>query len=201
MNNIKINDESELANDGVNKLVSDLKDKNESEKLELVKEEFYNQFSKWKRYDDYTIIIDELIKNLINLIGEDDNKSYQLLSQAFISTNEILNQSRSYSIEMSNKVLLSDNSATQLLLDSKTHKYLEFRLANQSCLFTEGEIQKVPISKSDVFNDRRLSLMDKRKMMRFITFALKTAEEPELLNGKLFLLLFLKYNSNNLYRG
>lgn len=42
---------------------------------------------------------------------------------------------------------------------------------------------KVPSSKEDVFNNQAISLIDKRKLMRFLTFAVDYQEKPEVMEG------------------
>lgn len=42
---------------------------------------------------------------------------------------------------------------------------------------------KVPSSKEDVFNNQAISLIDKRKLMRFLTYAVDYQEKPEMMEG------------------
>lgn len=42
---------------------------------------------------------------------------------------------------------------------------------------------KVPSSKEDVFNNQAINLIDKRKLMRFLTYAVDYQEKPEMMEG------------------
>ena len=41
----------------------------------------------------------------------------------------------------------------------------------------------MPSSKEDVFNNQAISLIDKRKLMRFLTYAVEYQEKPEVMEG------------------
>lgn len=59
-------------------------------------------------------------------------------------------------------------------MSSRVGKYLECKLLESVFVdFGNGDIEKVPTSKEDVFSNRKLSLVEKRKLMKFFTSAMK----------------------------
>lgn len=48
-------------------------------------------------------------------------------------------------------------------------RYLEFRPLDSLYMFYDNELQSVPCSKSDVFKNKQLSLIEKRQLSKFIT--------------------------------
>lgn len=51
-------------------------------------------------------------------------------------------------------------------------------------VFLDGKFRSVPGNKEDIFKSKDLSLIDKRKLMRFLTFALGEFEDAAELKGK-----------------
>lgn len=47
----------------------------------------------------------------------------------------------------------------------------------------DGSIKKVPGSKEDVFKDKSIGLLDKRRLMKFLMFAAGDFEEDDILVG------------------
>jgi RAB protein geranylgeranyltransferase component A len=43
----------------------------------------------------------------------------------------------------------------------------------------------VPVSKEDIFSTDSIALIDKRKLMRFLTFAMNEETDPQVLEGEL----------------
>ncbi|KAI0244383.1 hypothetical protein L0F63_003488 [Massospora cicadina] len=64
-------------------------------------------------------------------------------------------------------------------MNSGIHNYLEFKLVNQTQVCWADGLRKVPLSKEDVFVDQQLSLIDKRKLMKFLTFVSNYTEQFE----------------------
>jgi RAB protein geranylgeranyltransferase component A len=52
-------------------------------------------------------------------------------------------------------------------------------------LLTTKIIFKVPVSKEDIFSTDSIALIDKRKLMRFLTFAMNEETDPQVLEGEL----------------
>ncbi|VDO54638.1 unnamed protein product [Haemonchus placei] len=95
---------------------------------------------------------------------------------------------RRFSIDLVPKVLLARGSMVQTLCDSEVAKYAEFKCVDRFlCLRDEKEekltYSRVPCSKGDIFQDETLSMVDKRKLMKFMTFCLEWNTKADELEG------------------
>ncbi|CAO1629432.1 unnamed protein product [Sympodiomycopsis kandeliae] len=63
-----------------------------------------------------------------------------------------------------------ESPSLQVLIRSHVAKYATFRLLQRTCLYSSEneELQSVPSSKEDIFKSTLLSLIDKRKLMKFL---------------------------------
>ncbi|KAJ3163565.1 hypothetical protein HDU86_000146 [Geranomyces michiganensis] len=91
----------------------------------------------------------------------------------------LLRASRQYNLELSPRILYSRGALVELLANSGVGRYLEFRPLDGIHLLWEGRAEQVPGSKEDVFGNKSVSLVDKRRLMKFLTFALSFEESPE----------------------
>ncbi len=95
----------------------------------------------------------------------------------------ILKLSRKFCIDLSPSVLYSRGSLIELLISSDVSKYCEFRLVSNILTKNENnKLEKVPTSRSDVFKSNRLSMIDKRMMMKFIQACIKDNDYKDLLD-------------------
>jgi len=69
------------------------------------------------------------------------------------------------------------------LVRSGVAKYTGFKLLDAVAMLEDGSIKKVAAAKEEIFNDKTLSLMDKRKLMKFLVFAGSEFEDSELVRG------------------
>ncbi|PIO68959.1 GDP dissociation inhibitor [Teladorsagia circumcincta] len=95
---------------------------------------------------------------------------------------------RRFSIDLVPKVLLARGSMVQTLCDSEVAKYAEFKCVDRFlCLRDEKEekltYSRVPCSKGDIFQDETLGMVDKRKLMKFMTFCLEWNTKADELEG------------------
>lgn len=85
---------------------------------------------------------------------------------------EKLNQlSNKFAIDLTPRMIYSNGAMTQLLVQSNICRYLSFKECTHFLFACPGEsieLKEVPCTRSDVFNDRTLSLLQKRKLMKFI---------------------------------
>ncbi|KAH8115765.1 FAD/NAD-binding domain-containing protein [Phellopilus nigrolimitatus] len=79
--------------------------------------------------------------------------------------------SRSYSLSLSPSVFASTGPFITSLIGSGVARYGGFRLLERTCVYSAAGFKSVPGSKEDIFKSKELSLVDKRKLMRFLTFA------------------------------
>ncbi|XP_067627668.1 rab proteins geranylgeranyltransferase component A [Eurosta solidaginis] len=107
------------------------------------------------------------------------------------SRQTLLQQSRRFNIDLSPKILYSAGRLVQLLISSNICRYAEFRAVDHVCTLFHNNIINVPCSRSDVFNTKDLSIVEKRLLMKFLTICLtygedKTEEDTLLFRGKTF---------------
>ena len=97
--------------------------------------------------------------------------------------NEMIRKSNRFSIDLTPRLLLCRGEAVDALVKSGVNNYVEFKSVDSlhiaRCGSTPGtlNIQPVPCTKSDVFKSTALSMMDKRKLMKFIRFCSDLAAE------------------------
>ena len=78
---------------------------------------------------------------------------------------------RQYSLALLPSIIPSVGHLISTLIDSGVSMYSGFKLLEKVALYhSPGHVQNVPNTKEDVFNNRRISLIDKRRLMRFFTF-------------------------------
>ncbi|WKY00301.1 hypothetical protein Q1695_014839 [Nippostrongylus brasiliensis] len=76
----------------------------------------------------------------------------------------------------------------QTLCDSEVAKYAEFKCVDRFlCIRDESEeklmYSRVPCSKGDIFQDEALGMVDKRRLMKFMTFCLEWNTKADELEG------------------
>lgn len=70
-------------------------------------------------------------------------------------------------------------------MSSGVARYGGYRLLERVGIYDiNGVVKNVPGSKEDVFKDKNISLVDKRRLMRFLMFAAGEFEESNELDGK-----------------
>lgn len=81
-------------------------------------------------------------------------------------------QSRQYAISLHPTVIPSVGPLIDSLIASGVSRYGGFKLLEQVALYDgPGRVKHVPGSKEDIFKDKSLSLLHKRRLMRFLMFA------------------------------
>ena len=91
-------------------------------------------------------------------------------------SNLSMRASRAYSLELSPHLLYCSSELIKCLANTKISQYLEFKALEhifilQKDLQPEPTLQRVPSSRDDVFT-LSLSLQEKRKLMKFLNFAM-----------------------------
>lgn len=86
-------------------------------------------------------------------------------------------QSRQYSISLCPSIIAATGPLISSLVGSGVARYGGFRLVESVGVYSkDGSISPVPGSKEDVFRNKAISLVDKRRLMRFLMFALQTED-------------------------
>ncbi|TPX66530.1 hypothetical protein CcCBS67573_g07798 [Chytriomyces confervae] len=90
---------------------------------------------------------------------------------AFPSTisSSLLKQSRKYAIEMAPKLIYSNGSLVQTMIDSNVSNYLEFRAVESVNMLWAGAFDTVPCSKEDIFKNESIPLLEKRRLMKLLS--------------------------------
>ncbi|KAI9293230.1 FAD/NAD(P)-binding domain-containing protein [Neoconidiobolus thromboides FSU 785] len=92
---------------------------------------------------------------------------------------EVFKKDRDFLLEKNFKFLLSKGEMVELIQNSKAFNYLEFQLLNEELIFLDDKFIKVPFNKEQVFSNDDLSLIDKRKLVRFLKFAFSFQEQEQ----------------------
>ncbi|KAF9074695.1 GDP dissociation inhibitor-domain-containing protein [Rhodocollybia butyracea] len=104
-----------------------------------------------------------------------------------LSPSDVLPNGRQYSISLSPSVIPASGPLISSLISSGVSRYGGFRLVEQVFVYhpaIPGKVKIVPGSKEDIFKDRSISLIDKRRLMRFLAFASGDFESQPELEGK-----------------
>lgn len=75
---------------------------------------------------------------------------------------------RHYSIALRPALLPARGPMIEALIRSNVSSYATFRLLGRTGIYDGEHLECVPKSKSDIFRDKRISLADKRRLMRFL---------------------------------
>ncbi|KAM8997523.1 rab proteins geranylgeranyltransferase component A 1 isoform 2-T2 [Ara ararauna] len=92
---------------------------------------------------------------------------------------QIVREGRRFNIDLVSKLLYSRGLLIDLLIKSNVSRYAEFKNATRILAFREGKVEQVPCSRADVFNSRQLTMVEKRMLMKFLTFCLDYEQHPE----------------------
>ncbi|KAF9518422.1 hypothetical protein BS47DRAFT_1325426 [Hydnum rufescens UP504] len=97
---------------------------------------------------------------------------------------DLLSASRNYSLSLSPALIPSTGELVGALVQSGVSRYSGFRLLQGLGLYapdnsSDTPIRLVPATKEDVFKDKDMSLVAKRKLMKFLQFATGKFEESE----------------------
>lgn len=102
------------------------------------------------------------------------------------STNEddwtqtsVLKNSRKFNIDLTPKLLFSAGKLVDLLVSSNICRYAEFRAIDRISTLYNGELLNVPSSRTDVFNTKDLSIIEKRLLMKLLTSCIGFDEKSE----------------------
>lgn len=98
---------------------------------------------------------------------------------------KVLPQSRQYSICLRPSIIPSMGPLISSLISSGVSKYSGFRLLDcVSVYHPSGIVKNVPASKEDVFKNNEITLIGKRRLMRFLTFAAGDFESQKEIQGQ-----------------
>ncbi|NXG07447.1 RAE1 geranylgeranyltransferase, partial [Sakesphorus luctuosus] len=96
-----------------------------------------------------------------------------------VTYSQIVREGRRFNIDLVSKLLYSRGLLIDLLIKSNVSRYAEFKNATRVLAFREGRVEQVPCSRADVFNSKQLTMVEKRMLMKFLTFCLDYEQHPE----------------------
>lgn len=98
---------------------------------------------------------------------------------------QVLPYSRQYSICLRPAILPSLGPLITGLIASGVAKYSGFKLLDSVNIYDpDGTVKSVPGSKDAIFKSKDISLIEKRRLMRFLTFASGDFEDKPEIEGK-----------------
>ncbi|KAK7696481.1 hypothetical protein QCA50_001138 [Cerrena zonata] len=108
---------------------------------------------------------------------------YQKFSHISFTSSDV-SQSRTFSISLSPTIIPSLGPLIDSLISSGVSRYGGFKLLESIAVYDgPSKVKPVPTSKEDVFRDKDLSLVEKRRLMRFLMFAAGEFENASELSG------------------
>lgn len=96
-----------------------------------------------------------------------------------VTYSRMVQDSRRFNIDLVSKLLYSQGSLIDLLIKSNVSRYAEFKNVTRILTFQEGKVEQVPCSRADVFNSKELTMVEKRMLMKFLTFCLDYEQHPD----------------------
>ncbi|XP_047463527.1 rab proteins geranylgeranyltransferase component A 1 [Mugil cephalus] len=104
-----------------------------------------------------------------------------------ISYAQLVKEGRRFNIDLVSKLMFSRGSLVDLLIKSSVSRYAEFKNVTRILTYRHGNVEQVPCSRADVFSSRQLTVVEKRKLMRFLTSCMEETEEQKAYNGRPYL--------------
>ncbi|XP_076274633.1 rab escort protein [Rhynchophorus ferrugineus] len=85
------------------------------------------------------------------------------------SRDSLLNNSRKFNIDLVPKLHFARGEFVQLLISSNIARYAEYRSVSRVLTWVNNTLEVVPCSRSDVFANNRVSVIEKRMLMKLLT--------------------------------
>ncbi|XP_060688197.1 rab proteins geranylgeranyltransferase component A 1 isoform X1 [Hemiscyllium ocellatum] len=109
-----------------------------------------------------------------------DTSDQQVKKEEKITTySQIVKNGRKFNIDLTSKFLYSCGSLVNLLIKSNVSRYAEFKNITRILTFQGGKVEQVPCSRADVFASKQLTMVEKRMLMKFLTFCLEYEQHPD----------------------
>merc|ERR1719317_1642961 len=88
-------------------------------------------------------------------------------------------QSRKFNLDLTPRLLFARGPMVELLISSNISRYTEFKSVTRVLTLLDGKLEQVPSSRSDVFNTKHISVVEKRVLMKFLTQCMQEEEGEE----------------------
>ncbi|KAM3827586.1 rab proteins geranylgeranyltransferase component A 1 [Vipera latastei] len=92
---------------------------------------------------------------------------------------QIVKEGRRFNIDLISKLLYSRGLLIDLLIKSNVSRYAEFKNVTRILILRDGRVEQVPCSRADIFNNKQLTMVEKRMLMKFLTFCLDFEQRPD----------------------
>ncbi|KAG2069991.1 FAD/NAD(P)-binding domain-containing protein [Suillus decipiens] len=97
---------------------------------------------------------------------------------------EVPPHARQYSVSLAPSVIPSIGPFISSLIASGVSRYGSFKLLGRVVIYDAGILKDVPQSKDDIFQSKSMSLLEKRRVTRFLMFAAGEFENSKELHGQ-----------------
>ncbi|KAG1764633.1 FAD/NAD(P)-binding domain-containing protein [Suillus occidentalis] len=97
---------------------------------------------------------------------------------------EVPPHARQYSVSLAPSVIPSIGPFISSLIASGVSRYGSFKLLGRVVIYDGGILKDVPQSKDDIFQSKAMSLLEKRRVTRFLMFAAGEFENSKELHGQ-----------------
>ena len=94
-----------------------------------------------------------------------------------ISLEDFKTLSRKFNLDISPKFLFSAGPLVKAIIKANISHYAEFKIVDRILMWKDSVIIEVPCNRSDVFSSSFLSMIEKRTLMKFITFCMEEDHE------------------------
>uniref|UniRef100_A0A3B4AYZ2 Rab proteins geranylgeranyltransferase component A n=1 Tax=Periophthalmus magnuspinnatus TaxID=409849 RepID=A0A3B4AYZ2_9GOBI len=122
-----------------------------------------------------------------NTQSETGNETEGQSEQRRLTLPDLVREGRRFNIDLVSKLLFSRGSLVNLLIQSNVSRYAEFKNVSRILTILNGNVTQVPCSRADVFSSRQLSVVDKRKLMKFLTSCLDENDPPTEFVGRSYM--------------
>ncbi|KAL7844736.1 hypothetical protein SRHO_G00232750 [Serrasalmus rhombeus] len=92
---------------------------------------------------------------------------------------KLVKEGRRFNIDLVSKLLYSRGLLVDLLIKSNVSRYAEFKNVSRIVTCRTSKVEQVPCSRADVFGSKQLTMVEKRMLMKFLTFCLDFEQHPE----------------------
>jgi RAB protein geranylgeranyltransferase component A len=97
---------------------------------------------------------------------------------------DLLRSARQYNLSLCPTLVTAVSPFVDTLVRSGVAKYTGFKLLDAVAIHNTETFKRTAATKEDIFNDKSLGLLDKRKLVNFIKFATSDFETSDQLQGE-----------------
>lgn len=133
-----------------------------------------------------SLTLDELVEWSTTRVESSSAAVSYTHASTSVVTPTLQNDRRRYALSLFPAILPSRGPLIDVLISSDVSKYVSFKLLDSVNIWDEdcAGARKVPGSKEEIFKDKSVSLMDKRKLMKFFMFAAGEFEHNDIIRGE-----------------